>query len=49
MPILKSKMKALQKQYGKEEGKSIYDKLEAEGKNKRVKPKTSTKKKKIFK
>lgn len=32
-------MKALQKKYGKEEGESIYNKMESEGKNVRKNPK----------
>jgi len=39
MDIMKSKMKALQKRYGKKEGEDIYNKLEKEGKNKRAKKK----------
>jgi len=46
MPILKSKMKALQKRYGKKEGEDIYNKLEKAGKNQRVKKKP---KKNVFK
>ena len=55
MPIMKSRMKALQKQYGKKEGESIYYKMEQEGKNKskkksKSKSKGKTKRKKsIFK
>jgi hypothetical protein len=46
MEIMKSKMKALQKRYGKKEGEDIYNKLEKEGKNVRVKKKP---KKNVFK
>jgi len=38
--MMESKMKALQKRYGDKEGKDIYDKLEKEGKNQRVKKKS---------
>jgi len=44
--MLKSRLAALQKQYGEKEGKNIYDKMETEGKNKRVKKQP---KKKAFK
>jgi hypothetical protein len=49
MPVLKSRMAALQKQYGEKEGKKIYFKMEEEGKNKRAQPKTKKKKFKRFK
>lgn len=37
MPLMKSRMSALQKQYGEKKGKEIYYKMEEEGKNKRKK------------
>lgn len=43
MPILKSRMKALQKQYGKKEGEAIYNKMESEGKNLRKRKKSKVK------
>lgn len=46
---MQSKMKALKKRYGDKEGEDIYNKLEKEGKNKRVKKDTSRSDKKIFK
>ena len=46
---MESKMKALKERYGEEEGESIYHALEKEGKNKRVKKKTTSKKRNIFK
>jgi hypothetical protein len=36
---MQSRLKALQKQYGEEEGKDIYFKMESEGKNKKKTPK----------
>lgn len=50
MPILKSRMKALKKQYGEKEGEAIYNKMESEGKNIRINKKSPAKsRKKIFK
>lgn len=49
MPILKSRMKALKKQYGEKEGEAIYNKMESEGKNRRIEKPSVKSKKKIFK
>jgi hypothetical protein len=45
MPIMKSRMKALKKQYGDKKGEDIYYAMEQEGKNKRKKKKPAKAKK----
>ena len=49
MPIMKSRMAALKKQYGDKEGEEIYYKMEAEGKNKKAKKKPVKKRRKKLK
>lgn len=49
MPEMKSRLKALKKQYGDKEGAAIFSKMEKEGKNVRVRVKAKKKKFKRFK
>jgi len=46
---VEARLNALKKQYGDEEGESIYNKMESEGKNKRVKKQPKKKKFRRFK